>query len=87
MNSLSESQKEEVLNRSLDVERIAREYIVEVIKKSTGFKLGVSSLSEGISPRLNEGIFSHETMYKGPTDMAVLYAGMYVESVTLPRES
>jgi len=86
MDTLSEAQREEVLGRAWDVERISREYILEVLKKSTGFHLSEDEISEGVSPRLSEGIVSDETMYHGPRHMAVVYSQTYGESLTLPEE-
>lgn len=85
MDSLSDTQKGEVLKRSRDMERISRKYVVEVIRKSTGFNLSENQINEGVSPRFNEGIYSDETMYHGPKHMAIVYSQSYRESITLPK--
>ena len=82
MDTLSEAQREEVLIRAWDMERISREYILKVVEKSIGVHLSENEILEGVSPGLSEGIFSDETMYKGPKHMAEVYSVTYRESLT-----
>ncbi len=82
MDSLSEAQREQVLMRAWDVERIASTYILKVLENITGYKLAGHEIIEGICPRLREGVFSSESMYRGPIHMAEVYSSTYMDSIT-----
>jgi hypothetical protein len=82
MNALSEAQREAVLSRAFDLENIARAYLNKVIEKVTGINFEQHLVLESITPGLNQGIISNETMYHGPTHMAIVYSSVFDESIT-----
>lgn len=82
MDALSEAQREAIFARAWDLERTARTYVLNVLKSVMGHELDECEILESVSPRLREGIVSHESMYKGPIHMAEVYSSTYMDSIT-----
>lgn len=82
IDSLSEEQREVINVRAWDVERTARDYILQVLRTVTGQDLPKCEILETVSFRLEEGIFSHPSMYKGPIHMAEVYSSPYRGLIT-----
>jgi len=80
IDSLSEIQRETIFARAWDLELIAREYII--IENTIGQTLDIGEILESVSPRLREGIVSHESMYHGPIHMAEIYTSIYRDLIT-----
>jgi len=82
MDALSEAQRETVMLRAWDLERVARTYILKVLGNITGYELAEQEIIESISPHLREGVVSNEHMYRGPIHMAEVYSSTYRDSIT-----
>ena len=82
MDALSEVQREAVITRAWDVERVAREYTLKVLGVVIDRELDESVTLESIAFQLRDGITSHEDMYKGPIHMAQVYSSIYGDSIT-----
>ena len=82
MDALSEVQREAVITRAWDVERVAREYALKVLGVVIDRELDESVILESIAFQLRDGITSHEDMYKGPIHMAQVYSSIYGDSIT-----
>jgi hypothetical protein len=81
MDALSEVQREAVIMRAWDVERIAREYILKVLGVIMGRELDEAEIIASMPMRLRDGITTREGMYKGPIHMAEVYSSMYEDSI------
>lgn len=82
MDALSEVQREAVIARAWDVERIAREYILKVLAVATDRELYESVILESVAFQLRDGVTTHKDMYRGPIHMAQVYSSIYGDSIT-----
>jgi len=85
MDALSEKQREAIMARAWDVERVAREYTLKVLGIATAREIDEFQISESIVVRFRDGAASREGMYRGPVHMAEVYSSVYGDSITGSR--
>jgi hypothetical protein len=87
MDALSETQREAIIARAWDVERVAREYTLKVLGIVMAREIDDFEISESIAFRLQDGVATREGMYRGPVHMAEVYSSIYGDSIGLPKAS
>ena len=85
MDALSETQREVVIARAWDVERVARQYILKVLGIVMAREIDESEIIESIVFKLQDGVASHEGMYRGPIHMAEVYSSVHGDAITGSR--
>jgi len=73
-DALSEAQIDQIRQRVWDAEKTARKYILATLKKALGAATVNQGLTASVSLDMHNMVPSSESMYQGPTNMAVLYS-------------
>lgn len=73
-DAINEAQRDMIGQRVWEAEQLARRYILAVLQKALGFQLSAKAMTGSLFLSPENAILSDESMYKGPTQMALLYS-------------
>jgi len=74
VDALSEAQRDRIRQRVWDAERVARRYILAVLKIALGAEPFREDMTATLSIGIQNLVTSNEGMYQGPTHMAFIYS-------------
>ena len=74
VDGLSEVQREQIRQRVWDAERVARRYILAILETALGAEPLKETMTASVRLLLHDAVVSRESMYRGPTHMAVVYS-------------